>query len=94
MLLQDNDTSLHNAAEKGHLPVVLALLERGADVNAQGRVRHQTPCNGLSAVHFLRILVALLFSGGWPSTPSFRQKHDVGFVNGNRAPPCLGPNLL
>ena len=37
-VLQDNDTALHHASRGGHLPVVQALLDRGADVTAQNRV--------------------------------------------------------
>ena len=37
--LQVGSTSLHVASRKGHLPVVMALLDRGADVGARNEVR-------------------------------------------------------
>ena len=37
--VQIGSTSLHFASGKGHLPVVMALLERGADVGARDKVR-------------------------------------------------------
>ena len=37
-VLQDQDTALHHASEGGHLPVVQALLDRGANVRAQNEV--------------------------------------------------------
>ena len=37
-VLQDQNTSLHVASEGGHLPVVQALLDRGANVRAQNEV--------------------------------------------------------
>ena len=37
-VLQMQDTALHNASEGGHLPVVQALLDRGANVKAQNKV--------------------------------------------------------
>ena len=36
---QDEWTSLHNAAWKGHEETVLALLQAGADVHAKTKVR-------------------------------------------------------
>ena len=38
-VLQYQDTALHYASEGGHLPVVQALLDRGANVRAQNKVR-------------------------------------------------------
>ena len=37
-ILQDQATALHCASADGHLPVVQALLDRGANVRAQNRV--------------------------------------------------------
>ena len=37
-VLQDQPTPLHEASGAGHLPVVQALLDRGANVRAQDRV--------------------------------------------------------
>lgn len=37
--LQNGKTALHGAAEKGHLEIVNALLQAGADVNLQNNVR-------------------------------------------------------
>ena len=37
-VLQDQDTALHDASRGGHLPVVQALLDRGANVRAQNVV--------------------------------------------------------
>ena len=37
-VLQEQDTALHFASDGGHLPVVQALLDRGANVRAQNRV--------------------------------------------------------
>ena len=37
-VLQDQDTALHYASRCGHLPVVQALLDRGANVRVQNEV--------------------------------------------------------
>ena len=37
-VLQHQDTALHYTSEGGHLPVVQALLDRGANVRAQNQV--------------------------------------------------------
>ena len=37
-VLQEQETPLHFASYGGHLPVVQALLDRGANVRAQNRV--------------------------------------------------------
>ena len=39
MDLQHEKTPLHYASERGHLPIVIALLDRGADVGARDEVR-------------------------------------------------------
>ncbi len=41
MYLQFKRTPLYFASKKGHLPVVVALLERGTDVAARDMVRLQ-----------------------------------------------------
>ena len=38
---QNGSTPLHVASQNGHLPVVAALLERGAEVDAANKVRKQ-----------------------------------------------------
>ncbi len=37
MDLQDEQTSLHDASKEGHLPMVMALLHRGADIEARDK---------------------------------------------------------
>ena len=37
--LQYGETPLHVASVEGHLPVVMALLDRGADVGSRNEVR-------------------------------------------------------
>ena len=57
-----HEAPLHAAIDKGHLDVVLLLLERGADVGSRGRLR-QTPLYLASSSGYAEIVRSLIDRG-------------------------------
>lgn len=46
-LIQSGSTALMNSVEKGDIPMVTFLLEKGADINCSNNVRHLNDLNSI-----------------------------------------------
>ena len=51
-MIQDGITALMQASYKGHLPVVEYLVEQGADISTQDKVR-----NSINSIYYLGCLL-------------------------------------
>ena len=52
IVIQDGRTALMFASDNGHLPVVEYLVQQGADINVQDKVR-----NSMSSMYYLGCLL-------------------------------------
>lgn len=67
-------TPLHYAAEGGHIDVVRALLDAGADVNANEEERiGNTPLRAIAETCSLRVASVLVQAGADPRIPGWMQ---------------------
>ena len=65
-------TPLHYAAEGGHLEIIKALIDAGADVNAADEARiGNTPLRSVAAECSLAVAQALVEAGADPRIPGW-----------------------
>ena len=55
---QDERTALHWAADHGHVEVVEALIEGGADLNIQNKVREEALA---ACLHYIYIYIYIIY---------------------------------
>lgn len=77
-------TALHGAAKKGHASVVLALAERGANVNAPSRLKGETPMHYACKYGQLEAARLLLRFGADPSVQTTEGKCPKDYAEDKR----------